>query len=380
MLTTCQRGKRSALYIDYNKNKQTNIMAKKRKVEVLTEVEKQAIILKYDLDIKPNITIEDNGDSVTCRICGEQSKRVYGAHMRNTHNGITSQEYLELFDNPPISCSKDKVNISKNGGQHMKLDKYKKMFSEKVKGENNPMHRSNTTDEFRKSVSPFSIDFYNLRYPDVTQSERECMLVEFRTGAFSDRVMTSQIEYYLNQGMSQKEAELALSERQTTFSKKICIEKHGEEEGHKVWMDRQERWLKNLPRLNYSKISQVLFIEVWKEVKYLYEDIYFATLDKTTETIYQGDDRNFEFRLNLDKSFIKPDFYIPSISKIIEFDGSYYHRDSPERYERDKNRDLNIINKDIDLLHVKELDFNNDNETVIKKCIDFILERGEFSK
>lgn len=113
---------------------------------------------------------------------------------------------------------------------------------------------------------------------------------------------------------------------------------------------------------------------------YIYDDIYFATLDKSKEEIYDGGDRNFEFMLKTKKSFIKPDFYIPSIKKIIEFDGVYYHRSNTENQKREKQRDALIDDMNIDLLHICENEYLSDKSKTVQKCIDFILERNAFSK
>lgn len=58
------------------------------------------------------------------------------------------------------------------------------------------------------------------------------------------------IEYYLNKGMTQEEAEQALKERQSTFSKKKLIKKYGEEEGIKKLQERNEKWLSSLKENN----------------------------------------------------------------------------------------------------------------------------------
>lgn len=58
------------------------------------------------------------------------------------------------------------------------------------------------------------------------------------------------IEYYLNKGMTQKEAEQALKERQATFSKKKCIEKYGEKEGLKKLEERNNKWINSLKENN----------------------------------------------------------------------------------------------------------------------------------
>lgn len=49
-------------------------------------------------------------------------------------------------------------------------------------------------------------------------------------------------EYWILQGFTEEEASKKVSEAQTTFSLKICIEKYGEEEGYKIWKERQDKW------------------------------------------------------------------------------------------------------------------------------------------
>lgn len=104
-------------------------------------MESPDIIEKYKLEIIEDIEIDDNEVDVTCRICGEQCKRIYGRHLKHSHNGITTKEYKKLFPNVPITSLKDSQSTSVNSGKHMKEDKYRKMFSEKIRGEKNPMHR-----------------------------------------------------------------------------------------------------------------------------------------------------------------------------------------------------------------------------------------------
>ena len=90
----------------------------------------------------------ENIDYVICKICGEKVGRIYGAHLKK--HGMTSDEYKKKLPGSPLTTTKDKKNTSKNSGKHMKTDKYKKMFSEMFSGENNPNHKSNTTEQERK--------------------------------------------------------------------------------------------------------------------------------------------------------------------------------------------------------------------------------------
>jgi|GEM_PF-3195095 len=55
-------------------------------------------------------------------------------------------------------------------------------------------------------------------------------------------------EFWIKKGYSLLEANQKVSEVQSTFSLKKCIEKHGEIEGKKLWQDRQDRWLESISK------------------------------------------------------------------------------------------------------------------------------------
>lgn len=353
------------------------------------------IIKKYDLKIKKNIRIDDNEVVVTCRICGKKCKRIYGKHLKHSHNNISTKEYKELFGNPPIASLCDRKNTSKNSGKHMKEEKYKKMFSEKILGDKNPMHRSKTNDLFRKSISPFSIEFYNKRFPELSIEERQEMLNRSIIKAANNRVSPTTIEYYLNQGMDKKEAKKALSNRQATFSKDICIKKYGEKRGLEVWMDRQEKWLDNLNKngnLNtgYSNISQQLF----REIEFRLGE---------NDFMYGENGGEFKIRGEYNKKWYVFDFTDVKRKKIIEYNGDRYHANpklfeandyphpfrrgikSKDIWEKDAIKNRNAINIGYDVLVIWESEYNNrigenkKNKT-IQKCIDFMLDINDFSK
>ena len=137
-------------------------------------------------------------------------------------------------------------------------------------------------------------------------------------------------------------------------------------------MDRQEKWLKNYQKVNYSKISQEMFISIYKELLNVgfFDKVYFAKLDKNNN-IHESKN-NYEYRLKLNKSYILPDFFIPSLNLILEFDGTYYHRDTTENKEREMRRDENIIDSGYSVLHISEKEYNENKELTILKVVNFI--------
>lgn len=180
-------------------------------------------------------------------------------------------------------------------------------------------------------------------------------------------VNTAQIGYWLKKGYTEEESKKKISERQTTFSLQICIDKYGKKIGKEVWLNRQIKWIENYKKSNFSKVSQKLFWSIYEFVKE--DEIYFATLKNG-----QKDDsgKNNEFRLKLDTCAVIPDFFIKNKNKILEFDGTYYHRRNSENKTREKERDEAIIRNGYRIFHVKENDYKQNEEQVIQRCVDFI--------
>ena len=298
---------------------------------------------------------------ITCKICGKESTRIYGRHLK--HHNLTSDEYLKLYPGEPLYSESDYKETTKNGGLHMKQEKYKKIFSDKIIGQKNPNSKSKTTEEQRKQRSPFSKNF--IKY----KNENEC--VEFSNKVhenITSEQQSTRIEYWLKKGYSTKDAKIKLSERQTTFSLKKCIEKHGKINGLKIWLERQEKWMNNYKKSNFSKVSQKLFWNLYEKIN-KNDEIYFATLK---DGILDDSGKNNEYRLKLTNIIILPDFFIKNKKKIIEFDGVYYHRINPENKKRSLKRDKELILDGFSILHIKEINYKKNPEKTIQECIDFL--------
>jgi hypothetical protein len=256
-------------------------------------------------------------DFITCKICGFESQRIYGRHLKS--HGLTSDDYKKMYPGEPLYSENDNKKTSINSGKHMKTEKYKKLFSEKIKGDKNPNHKSNTTLEKRKSCSPFSKDFKN--YSTIEEKNK------FVKNVCDKKTYTNRIDYWLNKGFNKEESEKKLKERQLTFTLDLCIKKHGEEKGREIYTARQEKWQKSLTengnlKYGYSNISQVLFYELinfYNKIKDK-ENIFFAT-------------KNSEYRLEKKEGGVWIyDFVDLKNKKIIEYNGDEYHA-NPSLYE-----------------------------------------------
>lgn len=183
--------------------------------------------------------------------------------------------------------------------------------------------------------------------------------------------MATHIDYWIKKGYNEEDAKKKLSERQTTFSKEKCIKKYGEEKGLEIWKERQDKWLKAFPHMNYSIISQKLFWKLYEKIGTKYKEIYFATNDNGVEV----QNKNNELRLKTEKSTRMLDFYIPEINKCIEFDGTYWHGEMGRGNKmRDMLRDEEILKMGIKILHVKEDDYKKDPEKIVLECLEFLNE------
>jgi len=139
---------------------------------------------------------------------------------------------------------------------------------------------------------------------------------------------SANLQYWLNKGYSEEESIIKRSERQKTFSKAVCIKKHGEEKGLMIFTERQNKWSKSLSsggnlKIGYSKISQDLFnilLETYDIDNR--NNIYFATHNK-------------EYKLDKCKSeggIWLYDFTDLENKKIIEFHGDMFHG-NPKKYK-----------------------------------------------
>ena len=71
------------------------------------------------------------------------------------------------------------------------------------------------------------------------------------------------VEYYLLRGFSEEDAKAKVSNIQSTFSLEKCIEKHGLEEGTRIWSERQEKWQETLN----SKDEDEMMLIISKKIK-----------------------------------------------------------------------------------------------------------------
>lgn len=194
------------------------------------------------------------------------------------------------------------------------------------------------------------------------------------------------IEYYTVRGFSEEEAKTLVSKEQHHFSKEICIEKYGKEQGLKIWKERQIKWQESLRSKPLDEILRINRLKLTKgiTVSKAEKEILFEIkkFDTNLEVIHQ---------LTLSNSNKKQYIYdIALKNKIIEYNGDFWHCNpkiyAPEyinprtkltasdKWKTDKEKIKFAQSKGYEVMVVWESEFKQNKEEVLKKCIQFLIQ------
>lgn len=274
---------------------------------------------------------------VLCACCGFVGRKLH-THIKQ-HN-LTKEQYLEKYPNNKL--------IS---------DHFATELSNRMLGEANPGYNHGGR------LSPLSEKYIYAEL--VNRSE---LIQRISDTKNKNDSVTTRLSYYLKKGLSEEEAKEALAQRQTTFSLEKCVQKYGAKGGRKRWLERQNKWISNYKKQNYSKISQDLFWKIFE----LHPDrlnLSFATLHPETFT---NDDsgNNWEAIANHDEAIFKLDFVHHPSKKVIEFDGEYWHASTQEK---DLERQTKLEQAGYIVHRVLEKEYKTNKEKTIQLCLAFLL-------
>jgi hypothetical protein len=105
----------------------------------------------------------------------------------------------------------------------------------------------------------------NVATKKVSQIQSNRTKKGFVNGSFGNRLLPSHIEYWTKKGYLNEEAKAKVKERQATFSLDICIKKHGEVEGTKIFNDRQTKWQSSLDHNSFdTSVTWELYLNKYK--------------------------------------------------------------------------------------------------------------------
>jgi len=235
------------------------------------------------------------------------------------------------------------------------------------------LKRGHTEDEAKKKIE----DIFNDIHQKTWYKRRN------NPELYQD-VNTTQIGYWMKKGLSEDDAKEKIKERQRTFTLKSCIDKYGDDEGLKIFNNRQEKWSAKVENL----YKQGKFTRFTKE-HYSSGEIelfdYLSDKLEIKDKVHYGDDQFFRYFPDLGRTF-SYDFVFGK--KLIEFNGDYWHCNPKyynsnyfhkylqmfayEIWDKDKIRIDAIKKVGFDVLIIWEDDFNRKNPQVLLQCIDFL--------
>lgn len=187
--------------------------------------------------------------------------------------------------------------------------------------------------------------------------------------------LNSKIEYWLAKGYTEVEARKKLSERQTTFSKEICIKKYGEDEGLRIWQSRQDKWNITMDSKSDEEKKRINRLKAFSS----------GCISKAEKELCDILNLSSQLCISSDVGYVY-DMHVGN--KIIEYNGDYWHCNpliyeseffnksikmtAGEKWRKDDKKIKYAESQGYDVLVVWETDYNKDKEKVIQKCLDFI--------
>lgn len=253
---------------------------------------------------------------------------------------------------------------------------------------NNYIKPKNRFTGHGSDLSPFSEKFVGYEKKSDPEAHKK-----FLKTVSEKIVRNTKLQYYLNKGLSEEEARKALSERQSTFSLRKCINKYGLKTGVEVFNDRQVRWQHSLNsnpeskarqeagRLKATKVSldKRSNGELVRNGK-LYSDVsqrLFNILKDQLGPDFEGRLRygecGGEYRVDLPRGRVRYlDFYVPDLKKCIEFDGEYWHNENAKSMDKVREKEIGEVIPGIQFYRVDESVFLKDPDKAISDCLSFL--------
>jgi hypothetical protein len=151
------------------------------------------------------------------------------------------------------------------------------------------------------------------------------------------------------------------------------VEKYGKENGHIQFKQHKKRIISNL--IVIKKNKSLISLELFKALK---ENL-------NTDNVFYGSNEMFILNTEINKLYFYDFTYK---NKIIEFHGDFWHM-NPKKYSaNEKNKQTNILAKDIwehdknksilankngyDILIIWESDYKSDKTNTVLKCLNFL--------
>ena len=192
------------------------------------------------------------------------------------------------------------------------------------------------------------------------------------------------VEYYTARGFTNDEAKTKVSQAQVTFSKQICIEKHGKLVGETIWQQRQDKWQLVLNSKSSEEKARINLLKLTKGITFSKNERHiFEEIKKVIpSTVHQ-----FSIEYENKRQYV---YDIMANNKIIEYNGDFWHSNpdlyypefinkrtkvkASDKWELDSIKIKHAQNNGYEVLVVWENDFKKNKEEIINKCIQFLTQ------
>lgn len=299
------------------------------------------------IKVNPSLleTMRENIDYVQCVICGHYARNLI-PHLKSAHH-LSPKNY-----DGDIFCKTLLKEKSSN-------------FS----GKNNPGYDHNGR------LSPFSKKSGRTK-EQIIESKRRA-----KESIQKSDVINTKFSYWLKKANGDAVvAEFLYHQRQATFSLDSCVRRYGEENGKRIWKERQIRWMNSLNNKSQNEIEAFhrSKLRTSKEEQELFE-ILKTDIPDLESQFYLSDEKHHYF------------FDIRHRNRLIEFCGDFWHG-NPKIYrhddivrnfrgkavtaqflwKQDQEKYEFARKKGFEILQIWENDFINDKESIIENCKQFL--------
>lgn len=302
--------------------------------------------------------LEENIDYVKCKLCGYISRDLKSHIIYQHKSEISFKDYKEKYGKEAIYCESEL-----------------KRMSEAVKGDKNPGYQHGG------KLSPWSYNNKKLNKQEID----ECKQKTIKSIKSSDNI-TTKFSYWLNLcNGDEKLAKKLYKERQSTFNLNKCIEKYGEEEGRKIWQERQNRWQQTLNSKSDEEKKEITRRKLSTPTS-------ISKPEKELFSILKEEfpDIKSQFHIKKENGHIAS-FDFGMGRKLIEFNGEFFHASkhkykandlvftttsknlyAKDIWERDKRKIDSAKKQGYDVLVIWEDEWNKNKQKEIDKCRIFL--------
>ena len=268
---------------------------------------------------------------------------VFGESLWKKTKSTTSQEYYLMlgYDNETAkNMVKERQSLTSPKSFKKRYgDDWEEHYNGYIKKHREAFLSNPNIDEIRKRrVSFFSYKHYLTKInPDTnklyTEDEAKEHLSKIRSISSQKSadmrrgksdVTCRSVQYWINKGFTEDDAKNKVREIQSTNNIDVYINKYGEQEGIKRWVDRNKKWGKIMQEKKmksghigsaYSQSSKLFFDGVVKKLK---------DNNISFNKVYYGEEEFCKW----DSEYKRPyfyDFVIPDIYLCVEYNGLKFH-------------------------------------------------------